>query len=108
MKTGTSSLRFGSKEQGLSGYRGEKNQAEGFRFRRLFQDAIKTSLQSCQTEKPASWAGADLVLKHLAPHRVGHKERKFLWDLADKSVDLRGELFVTLCDKRLLKKFSDD
>jgi hypothetical protein len=109
-ENGNQLLKIWEQEQGLSGYRdGEKSQGEGARLRRLFQDAIKTSLQSCQTEKPASWAGAALVLNHLAPHRPGSNERKFLWELlVDKSVDLRGELFVNLRDKSLLKKFSDE
>src|SRR5206468_3310258 len=109
-ENGNQLLKIWEQEQGLSGYRdGEKSQGEGARLRGLFQDAIKASLQSCQTEKPASWAGAALVLNHLAPHRPGSNERKFLWELlVDKSVDLRGELFVNLRDKSLLKKFSDE
>jgi hypothetical protein len=109
-ENGNQLLKIWEQEQGLSGYRdGEKNQGAGARFRRLFQDAIKASLQSCQTEKPASWPGATFVLNHLAPHRPGTGERKFLWELlADKNADLRGELFVKLRDKDLLKKFSDE
>jgi hypothetical protein len=109
-ENGTQLLKIWEQEQGLSGYRdGEKNQGEGARFRRLFQDAIKASLQSCHTVKPVSWPGADFVVKHLVPYRPGSSERKFLWELlADKSVDLRGELFVNLRDKNLLKKFSDE
>jgi hypothetical protein len=109
-ENGNQLLEIWAQEQGLSGYRdGEKNQGEGARFRRLFQDAIKASLQSCQTEKPVSWAGAALVLNHLVPNRLGGNERKFLWELlADKRVDLRGELFVSLRDKNLLKKFEEE
>jgi len=109
-ENGNQLLKIWEQEQGLAGYRdGEKNHGDGARFRRLFQDAIKASLKSCQTEKPASWAGADFVLKHLAPNRPGSGERKFLWELlTDKGADLRGELFVNLCDKNLLKKLSDE
>ena len=109
-ENGSQLLKIWQKEQGLVGFcDAETNQGDGARYRRMLQDAIKTSLQSCQTEKPASWTGADLVLKHLAPHRLGSNERKFLWELlADKTVDLRGELFVTLRDKGLLEKFTEE
>jgi hypothetical protein len=109
-ENGNQLLKIWEREQGLSGYRDvEKSQGDGARLRRLFQDAIKASLQSCQTEKPASWPGALLVLNHLVPHRPGSNERRFLWELlADKSVDLRGELFDNLRDNNLLKKFSEE
>lgn len=108
-ENGNHLLKIWEEEQGLSGFRDvEKTEGDGPRLRRAFQDAIKFSLQTCQTEKAASWSGSELILSHLAPHQIGNSERKFLWDLVvDRGADLRGEMFTVLCDEALLKTFSE-
>jgi hypothetical protein len=107
-ENGNHLLRIWEQEQGLSGFREtETNHGDGARFRRLLQDTIKASLQSGQSEKPNTWPGGVYLLKHLTPHRSGVNERKFLWELlSDRTVDVRGELFVLLKSKSLLEKFS--
>jgi len=108
-ENGNQLLKIWEEEQGLSGFReADKSHGEGPRLRRLFQEAIKTSLQSCQTEKPASWPGAVLILNHLTPMRIGNKEGNFLWkQLLDHGANLDGEMFTKLRDKQLLKRFAE-
>jgi hypothetical protein len=108
-ENGNQLLKIWEEEQGLVGFRdADKNQGDGPRLRRLFQEAIKSSLQSCQTEKPTSWPGAVLIVDHLAPMRIGNNEGSFLWKLLlDYGANLDGEVFAKLRDKQLLKAFAE-
>ena len=108
-ENGNQLLKIWEEEQKLSGFRdADKSYGEGPKLRRLFQEAIKTSLQSCQTEKPASWPGAALILNHLTPMRIGKNEGTFLWkQVLDHGANLDGEVFTKLRDKQLLKRFAE-
>lgn len=76
-ETGIELLTAWAEDQGLEGFVGSSN-GEGRRLREVLVDAIRAGLQAGEVARKAGWQGWALLGRHLAPQRVGDRERHVL------------------------------
>jgi len=76
-EVGVELLAAWAEDQGLAGFVGTTD-GDGRRLRGLLVDAMRAGLQAGEVARGAGWQGWALLGRHLAPQRVGDRERQVL------------------------------
>jgi hypothetical protein len=101
-------VRTWAKEQGIPEVLDPARDDGAAKARMALREALDATLGSGQTERPRDWRGADFLVTHLVPGRIGRQEGELLWGaLLDPEAEPRGEIFRLLRETALRQTFQD-